>query len=80
MAENNVSNKFMMNEYIDVNVKQNLVQLCSNCYKELGWYVINTSSGIDSVTIKMQFHLHVQISLLLRIGYIYLRLPLLISP
>jgi len=44
----------MMNEYIDVNVKQNLVQLCSNCYKELGWHVINTSSGIDLVTIKMQ--------------------------
>ena len=43
-----------MNEYIDVNVKQNLVQLCSNCYKELGWHVINTSSAVDSVTIKMQ--------------------------
>jgi len=54
MAENNVSNKFMMNEYIDVNVNQNLVQLCSNCYKELGWHVINTSSAVDSVTIKMQ--------------------------
>ena len=54
MTENNVSNKFMMNEYIDVNVNQNLVQLCSNCYKELGWEVINTSSNIDSITMKMQ--------------------------
>ena len=54
MAENKAPNKFMMNEYINVNVKQNLVQLCSNCYKELGWQVINTSSAVDSVIIKMQ--------------------------
>jgi len=54
MAENNVSSKFIMNEYIDVNVKQKLVQLCSDCYKELGWTIINTSSSMDSITMKMQ--------------------------
>jgi len=54
MSENNGSNKFMMYEYIEVNVKQNLVQLCSDCYKELGWTVINTSSSMDSNTMKLQ--------------------------
>ncbi|MBU3156569.1 hypothetical protein [Clostridium estertheticum] len=54
MAENNTRNKFIMNEYIDVNVNQNLVQLCSDCYKELGWNIINTSSAVNSVSIKMQ--------------------------
>jgi len=54
MTENKTSNKFIMNEYIDVNVKQNLVKLCCDCYKELGWDVINTSSSVDSVTMKMQ--------------------------
>lgn len=47
-------NKFVMNEYLDVNVKQDLVQLCSDCYHALGWTIINTSTGIDSVTLKMQ--------------------------
>ncbi|MBW9173067.1 hypothetical protein [Clostridium estertheticum] len=28
MAENNTRNKFIMNEYIDVNVNQNLAALC----------------------------------------------------
>ncbi|MBU3201358.1 hypothetical protein LL037_05780 [Clostridium estertheticum] len=54
MAENNTRNKFMMNEYIDINVNKNLVQLCSDCYKELGWNIINTSSAVNSVSIKMQ--------------------------
>ena len=54
MAENKTSNKFMMNEYIEVTVKQNLVKLCCDCYKELGWHVINTSSVVDSITLKMQ--------------------------
>jgi len=54
MQENNVSNEFIMNEYIDVNVNQKLVQLCSDCYKELGWTIINTSSSMDSVKMKMQ--------------------------
>jgi len=43
-----------MKEYIDVNVNQNLVQLCSDCYKELGWDIINASSAVNSVSIKMQ--------------------------
>lgn len=47
-------NKFVMNEYLDVNVKQKFVQLCSDCYQTLGWTIINTSSGIDSVTLKLQ--------------------------
>lgn len=47
-------NHFAMNEYLDVNVKQNLVQLCSDCYHALGWRIINTSSGFDSVTLKLQ--------------------------
>jgi len=54
MTENKTSNKFIMNEYIDVSVNQNLVKLCSDCYKELGWEVINTSSTAACVTIKMQ--------------------------
>jgi len=54
MQENNVSNKFMMNEYIDVNVNQKLVQLCCDCYKELGWTIINTSNSMDSIKMKMQ--------------------------
>lgn len=47
-------NKFVMYEYLDVNVKESLVQLCSDCYRALGWNIINSSSGIDSVTLKMQ--------------------------
>ena len=54
MQENNVSNKFMMNEYIDVNVNQKLVQLCCDCYKELGRTIINTSNSMDSIKMKMQ--------------------------
>lgn len=46
--------KFVMNEYLEVNVKRDLVQLCSDCYCALGWTIMNTSSGIDSVTLKMQ--------------------------
>jgi hypothetical protein len=46
--------KFVMNEYLDVNVKRNLVHLCSDCYHALGWIIINTSTGIDSVTLKLQ--------------------------
>jgi len=47
-------NKFIMNEYLEVNIKQNLVQLCSDCYHALGWTILNTSTGIDSVTLKLQ--------------------------
>jgi len=54
MQENNVSNKFMMNEYIDVNVNQKLVQLCCDCYKELVLTIINTSNSMDSIKMKMQ--------------------------
>jgi hypothetical protein len=33
MSENiKKDNKFIMNEYLEVNVKQDLVQLCSDCY------------------------------------------------
>jgi hypothetical protein len=47
-------NKFIMNEYLEVNVKQDLVQLCSDCYHTLGWTILNTRTGIDSVTLKLQ--------------------------
>lgn len=46
--------KFAMNEYLQVNVKQNLVHLCSDCYHALGWTILNTSTGIDSVTLKLK--------------------------
>jgi hypothetical protein len=55
MCENSMKeNKFIMNEYLEVNVKRDLVQLCSDCYHTLGWTIINTSTGIDSVRLKMQ--------------------------
>lgn len=47
-------NSIVMNEYLEVNVKQSLVQLCSDCYHALGWTVMNTRTGIDSVTLKLQ--------------------------
>ena len=47
-------NKFIMNEYLTVNIKQDLVQLCSDCYHALGWNILNTSTGIESVTLKLQ--------------------------
>lgn len=46
--------KLIMNEYIEVNVKQDLVQLCSDCYHALGWIITNTTTGFDSVTMKLQ--------------------------
>lgn len=45
---------FKMNEYLEVNIKPYLVQLCSDCYNALGWSIFNTGSGIDSVTLKMK--------------------------
>jgi hypothetical protein len=47
-------NKFVMNEYLEVNVKQDLIQLCGDCYHALGWTIINTSAGIGSVKLKLQ--------------------------
>jgi len=47
-------NKLVMNEYLEISVKSDLVQLCSDCYHALGWTVINSSSGIDSVKLKLQ--------------------------
>jgi len=52
MSENEM--KFIMNEYLEVNVKPNLVSLCSDCYHALGWTIVNTSNRIDSVTLRMQ--------------------------
>jgi len=47
--------KFGMNEYLEVNLKQDLVPLCSDCYHTLGWTITNTSAGIgDSVILKLQ--------------------------
>jgi len=47
-------NKSVMNEYLEVSVKRDLVQLCSDCYHALGWTIINASTGIDSVKLKLQ--------------------------
>jgi len=47
-------NKFIINEYLEVNVNQDLVQLCSDCYHALGWIILNSSTGIGSVTLKLQ--------------------------
>jgi len=47
-------NRLVMNEYLEVSVKSDLVQLCSDCYYALGWTIINSSSGIDAVKLKLQ--------------------------
>lgn len=47
-------NKLVMNEYLEVSVKSDLVQLCSDCYHALGWTIINSSSGLDAVKLKLQ--------------------------
>ena len=46
--------KFIMNEYLEVTIKGSLVPLCSDCYRALGWTIIDTSSGVDSITMKLQ--------------------------
>ncbi|WKY47642.1 hypothetical protein Q5O24_15025 [Eubacteriaceae bacterium ES3] len=51
---NETNNKIIMHDYLEVSVKANLVQLCSDCYHALGWTIINSSSGIDSVKLKLQ--------------------------
>lgn len=43
----------IMNEYLEVSIKQNLVQTCSECYKALGWTVSKTRIGIGMTTIKL---------------------------
>lgn len=48
------TNKFIMNEYLTVNINQDLVQLCCDCYNALGWTILNTSRGVDSITIELQ--------------------------
>ena len=45
---------FTMNEYLDVNVSQDLLPICSDCYRALGWTIVNTSNGIGTVTMKLQ--------------------------
>lgn len=50
----NQESKFIMNQYMDVKVSQELVQLCSDCYEALGWTIINTRTGVDSVSMKLQ--------------------------
>jgi hypothetical protein len=45
---------FIMNEYLDVNVNQDLLPLCSDCYRALGWTILNTKNGIGTVTMKLQ--------------------------
>jgi hypothetical protein len=37
-----------------VNVSQDLLPLCSDCYRALGWTILNTSNGIGTVTMKLQ--------------------------
>lgn len=48
------NNRLVMNEYLEVSVKSDLVQLCSDCYHALGWTIINSSSGLDVVKLKLQ--------------------------
>lgn len=45
---------FTMNEYLDVNVNKDLLPLCSDCYRALGWTIVSTSNGIGTVTMKLQ--------------------------
>ncbi|MBC3804311.1 hypothetical protein GH808_07680 [Acetobacterium fimetarium] len=49
-----IENRVVMNEYLEVSVKPDLVQLCSDCYHALGWTIINSCSGIDTVKLKLQ--------------------------
>jgi hypothetical protein len=51
---NENENRAVMNEYLEVSVKRDLVQLCSDCYRALGWTIINASTGIDSVILKLK--------------------------
>lgn len=46
--------KFTMNEYLEVNINKDLAMFCSDCYSALGWTVINTNTGIKSITLKLQ--------------------------
>lgn len=43
-----------MHDCLEVSVKPDLVQLCSDCYHALGWTIINSSSGIDAIKLKLQ--------------------------
>lgn len=45
---------FSMNEYLDVDVSENLIAICSDCYRALGWTIVNTKNGIGTVTMKLQ--------------------------
>jgi hypothetical protein len=46
--------KFIMNEYLEVTIKGSLVPLCSDCYRALGWTIVDTSSGVDSIKMTLQ--------------------------
>ena len=46
--------KFIMNEYLEVTIKGSLVPLCSDCYRALGWIIVDTSSGVDSIKLTLQ--------------------------
>lgn len=46
--------KFTMYEYMEVNIIPTLAELCSDCYCELGWMVVNIKPGINSVVIKLK--------------------------
>jgi hypothetical protein len=46
--------KFIMNEYLEVTIKGNLVPLCSDCYRALGWTIVDTGAGVDAIKIKLQ--------------------------
>jgi len=48
------SKQNIINEYLEVSIKQNLVQICRDCYQSLGWTITNTRTGIGIVTLKMQ--------------------------
>lgn len=49
-----MENKYIMYEYMEVKLKEELVEICSDCYHELGWIIINSKTGIDTVTLKMK--------------------------
>lgn len=51
---NETNSKIVMNDYLEVSVKPEFLPLCSDCYHALGWTIINSSTGIDSVKLKLQ--------------------------
>lgn len=55
MSENAKNeNKFTMNEYLEVEINQKQLEFCKDCYRALGWTIVNINSGIIKMTMKLR--------------------------